>query len=154
EAAQEDWEINTRHDADNFTPTPPRTAGVVGIVHWRLWGLRGDPDHKEWGYDSNTPKDVVGGMCDEFLALLNPDMETGNPPSNWVCGGSTGTNPALTSQSASPATNLRYARVTNTTGSGSIWLFSALTPATKGRAMSANCFFRAANLDNVKMQVK
>ena len=154
EGTQETWEINTTNDAF--------TAGVANILHWRLWGPYRPDDPKAWGYDPNTPKDVVGGMCSNVLLdLYNPDMEivTGGVPTNWASGGATGTNPVLTSvtDATSSATNTHFARVTcSNPGAGSIWLNSptATLSVTGTRAMSANCFIRFKNLNNVHMVVK
>ena len=150
EGAQQSWEVDTTNDAFN--------AGIYAILHWRLWGPYRPDDPKAWGYDENSPKDVVGGICSgALLDLANPDMET-SLSGTWTCAGASGTNPSLAQipDANHSATNTHFARVTNTTGSGSIWMTSSMTTlsVTGVRRMSANCFFRSKNLNNVHMVVK
>src|SRR2546423_5493879 len=72
EAAQQTWELNVANTALS-------SGTYAAILHWRFWGpfrQTNPPEYKGWGYDYNTPKNVVGGMCsDALLDLLNPDME-------------------------------------------------------------------------------
>jgi hypothetical protein len=131
-----------------------RALKLEGFTHWMLWD-NAPPNPRAiyaWGYDADTPKDVMGGMAELFSLAPNSDMEHlfGNQPQNWTAGG---TVPLTFNDSnSSPAANSYCARIQVNNTSGKAWMTSALIPVQSGKKLFVNFYVRAS-MNNVGVTV-
>lgn len=138
--------------------TRARNKGIPYYLNWMLWDNNACLTSNacpSFGYNPNSPRDVLGGMSSLLNIVQNPDMElrNGSTPANWMAAGSI----PISFYSGGPsygdaATNQWYARIRVDQSSGGAWLSSYLTPVTGGNRVFANAFIRSS-MDNVTMSI-
>ncbi|MHB9035523.1 MAG: hypothetical protein ACYC64_02570 [Armatimonadota bacterium] len=126
--------------------------GVHAYNNWEIWDTEPHANDCGWGYDKNTPKDIIGSMASDKSLLSNADMEilgTGGKPADWSSAGVTNTFTRYTPG----ITNSYCGRLTVTSPTtGNAWIASKVMNVNGSETLFANAYIKS-NMTNIKIGI-
>lgn len=151
-------EEGTQRDVLLDIMTRARNHQIPYYLNWLFDGDVFNQSDYSWSYSGrDNPKHIMGAFPQRVQStLLNPDMEdiNGSRPWHWSVDGSVPVQlRAMGPNTGDAATGNWYARMQATGySSGTVWMYSDLTPVRGGDRLYLNGFIRS-NMTNILMKV-